>query len=204
MSFLSTITAAVAGWVAAVIESLGYLGLLVLMAFESMVIPLPSELVMPFAGFLAAQGTFNFWLVILVTSVGSLLGSLLSYWMGAAGIEPLLEKHGKYILVEKRDLERTKRWFKKRGEITIFIARFIPVVRHLISIPAGMAKMDLKKFCLYTVLGATLWNGFLAYLGYVLGKNWDLVRHYTEPISLTVVLLLVIVVIFFVYRHLKK
>ncbi|MEK6901851.1 MAG: DedA family protein, partial [Nanoarchaeota archaeon] len=169
-----------------VIEMLGYPGIVLLMALESMIAPVPSELVMPFAGFLAGQGKLNFMLVIVFSSLGSLLGSLISYYIGKRGGYSLVKKFGKYLLLDETDLQKTQQWFEKRGEKTIFISRFIPVVRHLISIPAGVGRMDLKKFCLYTVLGATLWNGFLAYVGFVLGQRWEMVRQYTEPLSLAV------------------
>ncbi len=186
-----------------VIEMLGYPGIVLLMALESMIAPVPSELVMPFAGFLAGQGKLNFMLVIVFSSLGSLLGSLISYYIGKRGGYSLVKKFGKYLLLDETDLQKTQQWFEKRGEKTIFISRFIPVVRHLISIPAGVGRMDLKKFCLYTVLGATLWNGFLAYVGFVLGQRWEMVRQYTEPLSLAVAIILVIAAVIVVYRHVK-
>ena len=186
-----------------VIEMLGYPGIVLLMALESMIAPVPSELVMPFAGFLAGQGKLNFMLVIVFSSLGSLLGSLISYYIGKRGGYSLVKKFGKYLLLDETDLQKTQQWFEKRGEKTIFISRFIPVVRHLISIPAGVGRMDLKKFCLYTVLGATLWNGFLAYVGFVLGQRWEMVRQYTEPLSLAVAIILVIAAVIVVYRQVK-
>ena len=185
-----------------VISSTGYLGVLFLMFLESTMIPLPSELVMPFAGYLAYQGQFNFALVCLIASIGTVLGSLFSYYLGKYGGEPFLEKYGKYFLINKDDLKKTHIYFHKHGEKTIFISRFIPVVRHLISIPAGIAKMDLKKFVLYTFLGGLIWNTFLAYLGYQLGKNWELVHEYTRPISYFMVGVIILGVIYFIYKHL--
>ncbi|MEM4259944.1 MAG: DedA family protein [Candidatus Woesearchaeota archaeon] len=174
------------------------------MALESMIFPLPSELVMPFAGFLVADGKMNFWLVALLSTIGTLLGSLISYFIGYRGGHRFVDKYGKYFLVDKHDLKITERYFKKSGEKTILISRFIPVVRHLISIPAGIGKMDLKKFSLYTVIGGGIWNIFLAWLGFLLGENWKEVKYYAEYISIPVAIILVIVCVYFVYRHVKN
>jgi membrane protein DedA with SNARE-associated domain len=184
-----------------IISSMGYFGVFFLMILESMVIPIPSELIMPFAGFLVATGEFSFFWVIVFSSLGSIVGSLLSYYMGYYGGKPLLTRYGKYFLVNNEDLKKTENWFNKRGEITIFIGRLVPVVRHLISIPAGISKMKLGKFCLYTLLGATIWNTFLAYLGYVLGQHWNYVRQYTEPLSMIMAVVIVIGVIWFIWHH---
>ena len=186
------------------ISFLGYGGIVVLMALESMVTPLPSELVMPFAGFLAAQGRFSIWLVIVASSVGSLIGSGISYAMGRYGGYPFVMRFGKYLLLHATDLKKAEDWFAKRGEKTIFICRFIPVVRHVISIPAGVARMNLAKFLIYTFAGATLWNAFLAYLGFVLGDKWGLVRQYTEPISIGVAVLLVAALAWFIIHHIRN
>ncbi len=201
--FITSLLRQLAEFFTLVIQAFGYPGVLILMALESMIAPVPSELVMPFAGFLAGQGQMNFWLVILASSMGSLIGSLISYYIGKKGGYPLVKKYGKYLLLDEVDLQKAEQWFQKRGEKTIFISRFIPVVRHLISIPAGVGRMNLKKFCLYTVLGATLWNSFLAYLGFVLGQRWELVHQYTEPLSIAVVIILVVAVIVLAYRHIK-
>jgi membrane protein DedA with SNARE-associated domain len=203
MALLSQILGFIGSLAIQTISYLGYGGIFVLMALESMVFPLPSELVMPFAGFLASQGKMSFTLVIVFSSLGSIAGSLLSYWMGWFGGNRFIIKYGKWFLLDKNDLINTERWFKKRGEWTIFVSRFIPVVRHLISIPAGIGKMDLKKFCIYTVAGATLWNSFLAYLGFLLGQNWNLIRQYSEPVSITVALILILAAGYFTYRHVK-
>jgi membrane protein DedA with SNARE-associated domain len=186
-----------------VISKIGYLGVFFLMVMESMVIPIPSELVLPFAGFLISRGDFSFVWVMIVSSLGSITGSLISYYMGRYGGNAFVIRYGKYVLLDVEDLKKTERWFEKRGEYTIFISRFIPVVRHLISIPAGIGKMDLKRFCLYTVVGASMWNFILIYAGYLLGEHWDRIKHYSEPVSLTVAAALVIGFIWFVYRHLR-
>jgi len=186
-----------------IISFFGYFGVFVLMAMESMILPVPSEMVMPFAGFLIANGNLNFWLVVLVSGLGSICGSLVSYSVGRYGGNPIVMKYGKYFLLDVKDLLNTEQWFKKRGEKTILISRFIPIVRHLISIPAGIGKMNLKKFIIYTAVGATIWNAFLAYMGFLLGKNWELVKHYSEYVSIPVLIILATLVILFIYKHLR-
>lgn len=185
------------------IEFLSYPGITILMALESMIFPLPSELVMPFAGFSVATGKLNLGLVIFASSLGSLLGSLISYYIGLYGGNKVVLKLGKYLLLDVTDLEKTEKWFHRKGAKTIFISRFIPVVRHLISIPAGVGKMHLWKFCLYTILGATMWNTILTYLGYILGENWHLIRNYSEYFSIGIAILILLSGIYFIYRHFK-
>ena len=169
----------------------GYAGAGVLMALESMIAPIPSEAVMPFVGFLVADGRWNLWLAMLATSFGSMVGSLLSYLMGFYGGKPLVLKVGKYLLLDRHDLELTEKFFHRRsGTLTIFISRFIPVVRHLISIPAGVGKMPLAPFLVATLIGATLWNVFLLHCGMTLREHWHLVQRYSHQVDLVVVLVL--------------
>src|SRR3989338_6440555 len=166
----------------------GYLGLFILIALESMIAPVPSEVVMPFAGYLALQGQFNFWIALLVSSLGSIFGSLLSYYIGVYGGRPFVLKFGKYLLLEEEHLEWTEKWFKRHGEKTIFISRFVPVVRHLISIPAGIAKMSLQKFTIYTFVGATIWNLILLYAGFKLGEHWDKIHEFSKELDIMFVI----------------
>lgn len=201
MSIIANILAVIGVWGITIISSLGYLGIFILMALESMIFPIPSEIVMPFAGFLISQGQFSFAGILIFSSLGSLAGSLLSYYIGKFGGHKLILKYGKYCLLDEHDLQKTETWFATKGEKTIFIGRFIPVVRHLISLPAGVGKMNLRRFSLYTLFGAACWNMLLAYGGYVSGKNWTVIRQYTEPVSIIVALLLVIGFCWFVFRH---
>jgi membrane protein DedA with SNARE-associated domain len=146
---------------------------------------------MPFVGFQVADSRWNLWLAILATSIGSLIGSLLSYAMGYYGGKPFVLKAGKYLLLNMHDLERTEAFFhRSQGAWTVFIARFIPVVRHLISIPAGVGRMPLLPFCIVTVLGATMWNTFLLWLGMKLREHWTVVQTYSHQIDIAVVVLL--------------
>lgn len=186
------------------IEKLGYLGAGFLMALESMVAPVPSELVMPFVGFLAVEGKFSVPMAILATSAGSLVGSVISYYMGYLGGRPLVMKVGRYLLLNREHLEWTERWFDRHGSWTIFVSRFIPVVRHLISIPAGLGRMRLLPFCLYTVVGATIWNTFLLVCGYKLRQNWTLVEQYSHELDVAVAVALVVAGTWFVLTHLRR
>ena len=168
------------------INQCSYLGVFLLMTLESMVAPIPSELVMPFAGFLIFTGQFGVVPVMVASTLGSIVGSLLSYGMGMLG-KPVVLRYGRYLLLNVHHLDWTEQFFSRHGGKTIFISRFIPVVRHLISIPAGLARMPLIPFILYTAVGATLWNGFLTYLGFRLKQNWPLIQKYTHILDYFVV-----------------
>ena len=183
------------------IETAGYPGIGVLMVMESMILPVPSEAVMPFAGFLIFDGTLTWTGVIIVSTLGSIVGSLISYWIGAKGGRPLVERWGKYVLVSHHDLDITDRFFARRGSWAVFISRFIPVIRHIISIPAGVAKMPLKKFLAATIVGATMWNVFLTWVGFKLGENWETIGKYSKKIDIAVVAVLIVLVAAFIYRH---
>jgi membrane protein DedA with SNARE-associated domain len=186
------------------IYSGGYFGVAILMTLESMVAPVPSEAVMPFAGFLIYEHKFTFLGVIFFSTVGSIVGSLISYYAGAWGGRPFVKRYGRYLLLDLHHLDLTERFFARYGDKTIFISRFIPVVRHLISIPAGVGRMKLGKFCIYTIIGAAIWNSFLAILGYYLRNNWTVVRKYSEVVDIVVVGLMLIAIIFLVYQYLKR
>ena len=204
MSILTDLFGFIGSFALSTISQLGYVGIFFLMMLESMIVPVPSEFVMPFAGFLVAQGSFNGILVILVSTLGSITGSLLFYYIGKTGGHTLVQRYGKYVLVNLEDIKKTEAWFTKRGDLTIFVARLIPVVRHLISLIAGIGKMNVRKFTIYTILGAALWNGILTYLGILLGQHWAEVSQYMENLDLIILLLLIIGVLYFVYRHLKR
>jgi membrane protein DedA with SNARE-associated domain len=198
------ITEWIAGFGTGVIGSIGYVGVFLLMVAESMVLPVPSEAVMPFAGFLVAQGTLSPVLAVLAATLGSIVGSLASYGIGRFGGKPFLLRFGKFLLLDEADLAWTERFFQKKGGVTILIARFIPIVRHLISIPAGLGRMRIVPFLLFTVLGAGAWNSFLTWAGSVLQKRWSAIMRYSHVIDIVVLALLGILVVLFVARHLKR
>ena len=198
------LTAAIAQLGTHIIGSIGYAGVLLLMVAESMVLPVPSEAVMPFAGFLVADGALAPAGVVVFATLGSIIGSLIGYAIGRYGGRPFVSRWGRFLLLDRRDLDLTDRFFQRRGSVTIFISRFIPVVRHLISIPAGMGRMRLPGFILFTILGAGLWNAFLTWCGYTLKKNWDAVMRYSHIIDVGVVALLAILLALYVIRHLRR
>jgi membrane protein DedA with SNARE-associated domain len=160
-------------WLADTILALGYPGIMVLMAIESSVLPLPSELVMPPAGYLAAKGQMNGILAVVAGTLGSVIGALVNYGLALLVGEPLLRKYGKYVLVSGLALDRSEAFFRRHGEISTLIGRLLPVVRHLISIPAGVSRMSLRRFVLFTALGAGVWCAVLTYLGYVIGRHGE-------------------------------
>ncbi len=182
----------------------GYFGVFILMALESMIAPVPSEVVMPFAGYLVLQGRFSFWTVLLASSLGSIFGSFLSYYIGLYGGRPLVMKFGKYLLLEEEHLDWTEKWFKKQGEKTILISRFIPVVRHLISIPAGLARMPLRKFLVYTFIGAGIWNFILLYAGLKLGTQWDRIHQFSSQLDIIFVAAVAAFLAYFIWKHHKR
>jgi len=189
--------------ITAFISALGYPSVFILMVMESMVLPIPSEAVMPFAGFLIVEKSFTFLGVIFFSTLGSIVGSLISYYIGRHAGKPFVNRYGKYLLLSQKDLNTTENFFNKYGEITILISRFIPVIRHLISIPAGIGKMRIFKFALYTIVGAGIWNSFLAIVGFYLKQNWENVIKYSKIIDIMVSILLVVVICLFIYRHVK-
>lgn len=178
-----------------IVLSLGYSGLFVLIVLESTMIPVPSLLVMPFAGYLASQGQLSLPAILAVNSAAALTGSMISYLLGAAGGKPLLLRYGKYVFVRAKDIEKTEQYFARHGGKTIFIGRFLPVVRHLISIPAGIARMPLPQFLTLTFLGASLWGGGLMVLGYELGSRWEAVATKAKRVDLVIAVGVVLVIL---------
>lgn len=195
-------------WAQHVIEVFGYPGIFVLITLESTLVPIPSEVVMPFAGYMASQGKFSLAVILVINSAGAMLGSGICYWIGVGGGKPFLANYGKYFLIRRHDIERTEAFFAKHGRKTILIARFLPVIRHVISVPAGIARMPLPGFFLQTFLGATIWGGTLILLGYYLGANWETftrtLEHVDLPIKIILVLALVALGIRFVVRRRRE
>ncbi len=187
------------------ILAIGYVGIFLLMVAESTFVPVPSVLVMPFAGSLAASGQMSLAGVIAMNSLGALVGSGLFYEFGARGGKPLLLRYGKWLLVKAEDIEKTERYFHKPGRLTVFIARFIPVVRHFISFVAGIGHMPRVPFHIQTVLGASIWGGFLAVMGFILAEHWmDLtktIKRFDLVIGVSVIALAIALYIRFRMRR---
>jgi len=195
-------------WVQSVVAAGGYPVVFLFIMLESTLVPIPSELVMPFAGFMASQGKFSLAVILVINSVGALVGSGLCYWIGVVGGKPFLTNYGKYFLVGKREIERTEAFFARHGNKTILIGRFLPVIRHVISVPAGIARMPLPGFFLQTFLGSTIWGGVLILLGYYVGENWKAfsneLKHVDHIIAAILVLALVALGIRFVVRRRRE
>lgn len=188
------------------ISTLGYGGIVLLMAIESACIPLPSEIIMPFSGYLVYTGRFNLWLVAIAGAVGCVAGSLVAYWVGMYGGRPLIEKYGKYVLVSHHDLDLADRWFARFGEIIVFVSRLLPAIRTFIAFPAGVARMNLKKFIIYTFAGSLPWCLGLAYVGQKLGEHWDKdprLKALFHRFDFVIGILLVLAIIWWVWRHVK-
>jgi membrane protein DedA with SNARE-associated domain len=204
LGLVEKILAPIAAWIIAVISALGYGGIVLTMAIESACIPLPSEIIMPFSGYLVSAGRFNLWLVGIAGAIGCVVGSVAAYWVGIKGGRPFLEKYGKYVLVSHHDLDNADRFFQKYGDWSIFISRLLPVIRTFISLPAGIAKMRFGRFVLLTFLGSLPWCLALAYVGKVMGENWEEIKIYFRKADIAIGILIVIAVVLFLYRHLKK
>jgi membrane protein DedA with SNARE-associated domain len=201
---LDRIIAPIAAFVIWTISSLGYAGIVFLMAIESACIPLPSEIIMPFAGYLASTGRFNLVLVATAGALGCNLGSTVAHAIGRYGGRPLVEKWGGYVLMSRRDLELADRFFARYGSMTVFVARLLPVVRTFIALPAGIARMPQLQFQLYTFAGSWPWCFALAYVGMKLGERWDSdprLRAIMHQADAMVVVLLIAGLAWYVWRH---
>lgn len=194
----------IGSWAINIISAMGYPGIVLLMAIESANIPLPSEIIMPFAGFLVSTGQFNLWWAGFWGAIGCLVGGALSYWIGMIGGRPLVEKYGKYILISHHDLDMADGWFKKHGEITVLVGRMMPVVRTFISFPAGIARMNFGKFMLYSFIGSFPFCLLLAYIGEKLGNNWNTLRTYFHQFDLLIGVVIIAAVVWYVWRHIKN
>lgn len=169
---------AVARFTESTISGMGYLGVVILMAIESACIPLPSELIMPYSGYLAYEGHFGLVGCGLAGAAGCVAGSLVAYWLGAYGGRPLVERYGRYVLVSRRDLDRADAWFHRWGLWTAFISRLLPVVRTFISFPAGIARVPVIPFATLTFAGSFPWCLVLAWCGYKLAEQWKTIKHF--------------------------
>lgn len=191
-------------WLLTVIGALGYPGIFLLMAMESSVIPVPSELVMPPAGYLAQQGLMNIWLAIACGTFGSLVGAYANYFAARYLGRPLLLKYGRHVWISEEKFTRVERFFHDHGEISTFIGRLLPVVRHLISLPAGLAGMNHLRFSLYTLLGAGIWVTILTWIGYYIGQERELILRYSHQALAVVLVACTLLAAAYIWRHRRK
>jgi len=188
------------------ISALGYPGVVLMMGIESACIPLPSEIIMPFSGYLVYTGRFNLWAVSAAGAAGCVLGSLVAYYAGMWGGRPFIEKYGRYVLISLHDLNVADRWFARRGELIVFASRLLPVIRTFIAFPAGVAKMNLSRFVVYTFVGSFPWCMGLAYVGQKLGEQWDkndTLKTWFHRSDFVIGIIGVLALVWWVRRHLK-
>lgn len=187
-----------------IISAGGYFGIFFLMILESAFMPVPSEVVMPFSGYLVSQGQFDLLFVTLAGTLGNVAGSVISYFIGLYIGRTVVLKYGKYILLKEKYLVLTEHWFKKYGDKAIFFSRMLPVVRTVISLPAGVGKMNFKKFVLYTFVGSIPWNFALAYLGFWFGANWSTVLNYGHVLDKIIIIVIGVLIVWLFLKRRKK
>lgn len=198
----------IVNWIVGVISQLGYPGIILTMAIESALIPLPSEIIMPFSGFLVSQGRFDFWLVGLCGAFGNLLGSWVAYWLGYWGegvvARRFIRNYGKFILLSEGELDKAERLFRRFGNLIVFGSRVMPAIRTVISLPCGMARVPILKFSVLTFFGSLIWSYFLAWLGVLLGENWETLRPIFRKFDIAIVIIAIILIGWYIYWRLKK
>ena len=201
---MTSILAIISNLIVQIISTLGYAGVGFLMALQTIAIPIPSEVILPFAGYLVFVGRFNLWLVALAGALGSCVGATAAYYIGKKGGRPLVEKYGKYILISRHDLDIADKFFEKYGHLSTFIGRMLPVVRTFISLPAGIARVKLVPFLLYSFIGSVIWTYILAFFGMKLGENWGALRNQLHGFDTAIIGLILLFGIYWVYRHIKN
>ena len=203
MSALDTVLMPVVNFIETTISGLGPLGVTLLMAIESCNVPLPSEAILPFAGYLVSKGVFNIHTAAFAGAFGCVIGSIPSYYMGYFGGRPFIEKYGKWLLVSKKDLEMADRWSEKYGDMAFFICRMLPVVRTFISLPAGILKANYPRFIFYTFLGSLVWSYFLVYVGLKLGQHREVFKAIWHKFDYAIVAFVLVLGVMYIYRHFK-
>ncbi len=201
---IETIVEMLSRFVIATISAMGYAGIVVTMAIESACIPLPSEIIMPFSGYLVLTGQFSLLGVTLAGTIGNVLGSIVAYVAGVYGGRPFVERYGPYMLIRQQDLDQADRWFAKYGEAAVLISRMLPVIRTFISLPAGIARMPFWRFVVFTFIGAFPWCFLLAYIGLVMGEHWADLRQYFHQIDVVIGAVLFLGVAYFLRTHWPK
>jgi membrane protein DedA with SNARE-associated domain len=201
---IETILAPLSSFILATISAWGYAGIVVCMAIESACIPLPSEIIMPFSGYLASTGRFTLWGVSIAGGIGNVLGSWLAYWAGRAGGRALAERLAGWRLIRMADYDQGNRWLQRHGMAVAFWSRLLPIVRTFISFPAGAARVPFWRFTLYTFVGSVLWSLLLAYVGVVLGEHWHDIRNFMRPFDLVIVLAFGVLFVIWLRHHFRS
>ncbi len=203
---MESILHAVTNWTTTKIAQLGYWGIIIMMGIESACIPLPSEIIMPFGGYLVSTqpDTFSIWGMGVSGALGCVWGSIVAYFAGKYGGRRFIEKYGKYVLIRHKDLDRADEWFAKYGDAAVFFGRLLPIVRTFISFPAGMSRVHFGRFIAYTFLGSLPWCLALAYAGKLLGDNWNHIGRYFHGADVLIGVVIVAAVVLYIYHHIKS
>ncbi len=205
---LNALIESITHFITSFIAQTGYWGIFVLMTAESALIPIPSEVTMTFSGFLASTGQFSLFLVIIVGASANLAGSLLALWLGYWADEHVIKnwirKYGKYLLITEHEYDRSEKWFRKYGENIVFFSRVLPIIRTFISLPAGLAGMNIWKFSIYTFIGSLIWSAALAYVGFYLGSNWHSLENYYRKFEYLIIAGIVILAFIYIYKKVKE
>jgi len=205
---IGEIFGALADFAIKLVSDLGYPGIVLAMAVENLFPPIPSEAVMPMAGYLTTTGRFNLWLTILAGVLGSLIGAVVLYyigiWAGNLAFRKFLDRYGRFFMTTSKELDAAEKWFEKHGEKSVLLWRMIPIVRSIISIPAGFTKMPLKKFMIFTTIGTTAWTAFLTIVGVVLGENWEEIGPMMKKFEFVVIGIVVVLAGYYIVRQLRS
>lgn len=203
MSILDPVVVPIVGFIESTISAMGPLGVSLLMAIESCNIPLPSEAILPFAGYLVSKGIMSIHVAAFSGAFGCVLGSIPSYYLGYFGGRPFIEKYGKWFLISRHDLEMADKWEQKYGNLAFFICRMLPIVRTFISLPAGILKANFKQFILFTFLGSLIWSYPLVYVGMKLGEHSEILKAFWHKFDIAIVFVLGVLFILYLINHFK-
>lgn len=199
----TSITIILVNFITGIILKIGYTGIFILMTLESAALPIPSEIIMPFSGFLVFEEKLSFWLVVLAGTMGNLAGSIILYFIGKYVGRPVIINYGKYFLIREKELILAENWFQKYGNTTVFFSRLLPVIRTYISLPAGLTRMPILKFSFYTGIGSLPWIIILTYAGIILGGQWNTLENYFRQLDLIIVIIIIILLGWYIYKKIK-
>lgn len=204
MSIVHDVVGLVGAFILKTIDAAGYTGVFLLMTLESAGVPIPSEITMPFSGFLASRGSFNFWIAVFMGTLGNIIGSLIFYWVGEYGGRPFVARWGRWLLIEDSHIAKAEAWFQKYGSATIFFGRLLPVVRTYISFPAGVARMPFWRFNLYTAVGSLPWVLAMTYIGFYLGERWNILESYFRKFDIVILAAGFIAIVWFITKYFRR
>lgn len=186
------------------VQGFGYSGIFIAMVLESACIPIPSEVVMPFGGYLVVAGHLNFWTVVITGTLGNVVGSLIAYYIGLYGGRPVILRYGRYVRISEKHLQKAETWFAKRGEVTVLIGRMLPIVRTFISLPAGISRMSVGRFVIYTAAGSLPWVYMLTWAGTDLGSHWEHIARFMHPFTYIVAAAIILLIVLYILKRRRR